>query len=128
MEDHPTAVRAELRALHSPDMIDLQGSRPADPAHFGILVQALVGPVGEQGEESFDFVVCTPTWLAEEATRQSAAGFWFARNVLVLDHYDYETLRRAIADLCQRSTGPTWSEVATKLSRYGAWEFEDYRE
>lgn len=42
----------------------------------------------------------------------------------MLDHYDYETLRRAIADLCQRSTGPTWSEVATQLSRYGAWESE----
>lgn len=26
-----------------------------------------------------------------------------------------------------RCTGKDWSEVAGKLSRYGHWEFEDYR-
>jgi hypothetical protein len=36
-------------------------------------------------------------------------------------------VRRALEDRCARAEGATWDEVAGVLSRYGEWEFEDYR-
>jgi hypothetical protein len=46
----------------------------------------------------------------------------------LLSRWDFDVLQRAISDLCSRTEGSDWNEVATKLSRYGGWEFEDYRE
>ncbi len=118
-------MHAKLRYLHSPDVPDMATYTPEDPTHFSILVQAMVGPRGEQGEESFDFIVCTPRWL--EATL-SQDGFVFGRHYLIVPRYDYYLIWQAIEDLCNRTDGPDWTTIANKLGRYGQWEFEDYRD
>ena len=85
---------------------------------------ASVGPAGEEGAESFAFTVCSPRWLAEQ---QLPKGFAFQRYTLLIERWDADLVERAIEDLCRRTEGDTWREVATKLSRFGHWEFEDYR-
>jgi hypothetical protein len=121
------SVKGELRGLYSPDIpeTDLESFRPEDGDNFALLVTAFVGPSDAPGEEMFDFVVCTPRWLAEHPPEK---GFWFLRNHLLLTRWDYEVLERAVRDLCAHAVGDTWEEVAMKLSRYGHWEFEDYRD
>jgi hypothetical protein len=35
-------------------------------------------------------------------------------------------VKRAVRDLCLRTEGNDWRDVATRSSRYACWEFEDY--
>jgi hypothetical protein len=116
-------MRAELRYLHSPDAPDLSAYQPETPDHFHILIQAMIGPEGEPGEESFDFVVCTPAWLAGQI---AADGPRFGRYHLLMREFDLSLLERTIQHLCSRTTGPDWNSVAEILARWGKWEFEDY--
>ncbi len=116
-------MRAELKRLHSPDIDDLEKYTPAQPDCFGFLVQAMIGPAGCQGEESFDMVVCTPEWLK----RTRPAEFILGRHHLIVFKYDYKSLAAYIAALAEECTGETWQEIAQQLSRLGKWEFEDYR-
>lgn len=117
-------IRAELRRLHSPDALDLEHYVPENPEFFGLLVQAMIGSRGSPGEDSFDFMVCTPEWLHNELSRHD---YLFGWSHLFVPRYDYNVLWRAIDKLCTRTAGPDWESVATRLARFGAWEFDDYR-
>lgn len=117
-------MKAEIKALHSPDLDDLAKGRPGDPENFGILVQAFLGPEGEDGEESFDFMVCTPAWLSDELAAQ---GHIWGRHHLIVPGYDYEAIKASIQELCDSTEAKTWPEVAALLARFGQWEFEDYQ-
>ncbi len=120
-------IQAELHYLHSPDVPDLDMATyaPEDSTYFLILVQAMIGSRGEPGEDSFDFIVCTPRWLE---TTLSQDEFVFGRHYLIVPRYDYYLIWQAIEDLCNRTDGPDWTTIGNKLGRYGQWEFEDYRD
>jgi hypothetical protein len=118
-------VRARLLGLHSPDADSLQEYLPEDPDAFGVLVEAMVGPEGGEGEESFDFVVCTPRWFDAQPFHK---GFAWPRHHLFLKRWDYATVERAIGDVVRHAEGEDWSSVASRIARYGGWEFEDYRD
>lgn len=120
-----STVTPEVRRLHSPDLYDMQSGVPDDPEQFCILVQAMIGPAGESGEESFGFVVCTPKWLTQSLLKDD---YVFGRHYLVVEYYDYNIILNAINFLCQSITGSSWRQVAEQLGRYGKWEFEDYIE
>ena len=78
------SVRPILRSLHSPEWLDMQNDMPEDVEHFGILVQAFIGPSDGPGEESFDFLVCT---LNEVAKALQKDGFLFGRHYLIVEYY-----------------------------------------
>lgn len=111
-------MRAELVALLT--------EAPPEAADFGVNVTVLLRPAGGEGEESFQLTVCTPAWLAENVAMPK--GFAFVRDHPVVERWDEQLVRRAIQDVCLRNEGSDWHDVATKLSRYAYWEFEDYRE
>jgi hypothetical protein len=118
-------ISAEVKRLHSPDVFDLVGYTPADSERFGFLLQIIAGPAGNEGEESFDVIVCTPKWFDEQCSSTSIV---LGRHHLFVQHYDYSALKTFIVDYCARCTGGSWSEVAQQLGRLGMWEFEDYRQ
>ena len=116
-------VKPVLRRLHSPDVFDLEAYSPSDPACFSVLLQAMFGPEGGEGEESFDIVVCTPGWIAREVERKRIVD---GRHHLIVSIFDLRQISSFIEAYANTCTGKTWQEVATKLSRVGKWEFEDY--
>jgi hypothetical protein len=98
---------------------------PPDPECFCLSVEAEIGARGEKGEDIFEFLVCSPCWLAQEVAR---AGYALGRFHLFLPRYDYARMRRIIEELCAQATGPDWDAVAGSLARHAHWEYEDYRE
>lgn len=116
-------MRAELKRLHYPD-IDIGSFWPDDPESFHFLVQAMIGPEGTDTEESFDFEVSTPKWLVEHRASQ---GVVFGHHMIIAFDYDLNAIEARVRSLCSRATGETWEQIASQLSRFGRWEFEDYR-
>jgi hypothetical protein len=115
-------IRGEIRHLLTPD-IDPDTYVPADPDRFSFLVQVLAGPLGEPGEESFQFSVCTPAWLADRVRRDGPLN---GRHLVIVDGFHWPTIRAYFDRLVAGVSGADWSEVATELARYGRYEFEDY--
>lgn len=118
-------MEAELRRLHSPDAPDVEHYVPIDADDFGLLLQAIIGPKDQIGEESFDFIVCTPNWLQKQVRDR---GYLMGRHHLIVSRYDFDLIRDAIRTLCSETKGSDWDAIAEYLGRYGKWEFEDYRE
>jgi hypothetical protein len=106
-------IQAELTGLHSPDVYNLAKLRPDGP--FGILVQAMVGPRDGDGEESFDFVLCTPEWFAANMKE----GFIPGRPHLFVRMYSYPDLVKFLSDMCNSCHESSWSAVAEKIGRIG---------
>lgn len=117
-------MEAELKRLHSPDIFDLEKYRPEDSESFCFLLQAFVGPKGEEGEESFDIEVCTPKWLA---THFDSDEVTIGQHYLIVREFNYKKISSAIEKFLNHCSGEDWKEVAGKVSRLGRWEFEDYQ-
>lgn len=114
-------IRAELKSMFSPDADPLDDFAPSGP--FGILVMAMIGPAGQEGHESFDFMVCTPEWFSSSMREEIKIGL----HHLFVREFSYARLDRFVRDYC-KSCGEeaTWHALAKKIGRLGKWEFEDY--
>lgn len=115
-------MRAELKEIHSPD-IELESFWPEDTKNFGFYLEAMIGPEGQEGEESFGFQVCTPAWLE---THYSETDVLFCRHMIIVFEYDVSRIKSSLSNYCERCFGETWQDIANALARIGHWEFEDY--
>ena len=116
-------MRASIRSLMSLDVDDLDGWAPESES-WELGLQIVAGPDDGLGEESFDLTVCSPARLIERLDHE---GICDGRHHLIVEEYDWSSLRAYIERRVQQCEGATWREVAMKLSRLGHWEFEDYR-
>jgi hypothetical protein len=115
-------VKAELRSIWSIDTEDLATWKPPDEA-YALHVRLMVGPQGENGEESFDLTLCSPAWL-----RQLAADdrIFDPRHHLILGRFNWPKVEEYLGQRVARCEAATWQGIAEKLGRLGHWEFEDY--
>jgi hypothetical protein len=113
---------ADFKGIHSPDC-DLKTYIPDDLEDFSIFVQVFFGPKDAEGCESFDFTICTSKWLQKKYGGEAA----FLRNLVLVSNFNYDLLVDKFKKLAASMSGKDWNEIGTKLSRFGRWEFEDYR-
>lgn len=53
-------------------------------------------------------------------------GFVCGCHHLIVAEYKLTAITAVITKFVERCSGESWAEVASKLSRIAAWEFEDY--
>ena len=100
---------------------------PDEHDNFCIWVEAEIGPRNQDGAHLYQFQVCTPKWIAKEMINRDFGDYGaFGRYLIIVKEYDWDEIKKMIADLCDKTTGKDWNEIALKLSRYGQWEYADY--
>ncbi len=117
-------MKAELKRLHSPDIEDLENYKPNIIDDFSFLLQIFVGELNEEGEESFDTIVCTPKWLLTNCKENEVV---FGFNYIIVPVYDYNLIFEKIRIFISNVEGKNWDDIACKISKIGKWEFEDYQ-
>jgi hypothetical protein len=116
-------MHAVIKYIHSPDIKDLPTYKPEDSESFSFLLQVMVGPNNQEGEESFDIEVVTPKYLLEKYDDNEIL---IGRHRLIVFRYDWNRIMHTVNRYCESCTGETWDEIAEKVGRLGRWEFEDY--
>jgi len=116
-------MRAALKHVQSPDIVDLATYCPEEPTKFCFLLQMMVGPAAQEGPESFDVTVCTPQWLAEHCPTDAIL---VGRHHLLVMEYDFVRIHNYLRQLIEACVGENWEEVALQVGCLGKWEFEDY--
>jgi len=114
-------MKASLRSIGC-DWLDLSNYQPEQDDCFQFLAHLCIGPVGEEGINHFDVFICTPEWLCKH--------HWvpeLMRHTLLVRKYDLDEITKTITDYIDQCEGNDWMEIAQKLSRVFAWEFEDYQ-
>jgi len=118
-------MQAEIKKLHSPDVYDLSSYRPDRENDFGFLLQVIVGIKGVDSEESFDMIVCTPSWLAEQFSKDDVV---FGEHYLIVFEYNYSRIKKKLEKYVNSLEEENWEVLASKIDRIGRWEFRDYQE
>lgn len=116
-------MRAKLKEFYSLDF-DLNSYWLDEFDNFVFWVRAMIGPDTEEGAESFDMQICTPTWLISQHSESEVI---FGRHMLIVFEYNLDRIKSKVSRYCDSCSGKDWPEIVEKLSRIGYWEFEDYK-
>ncbi len=101
----------------------LEDYKPAQADNFGFPLCLQIGPDNEHGQDIFYVFICTPKWLQQNIEER----FYDLRHHLLVKDYNFEALISYLEEQVLKCTGETWRDVAAKISRWAAWEFEDYQ-
>ncbi|MCT4714503.1 immunity 8 family protein [Enterobacteriaceae bacterium H18W14] len=116
-------MKAILRGIwvDSPNF-SMDNYQPEEKNCFTLLVNLKIGPENEVGTNYFYIHVCTPEWLCKH--------HWLPelmRHTLLVRKYDLDEITKTITDYIDQCEGNDWMDIAQKLSRVFAWEYEDYQ-
>jgi hypothetical protein len=116
-------MRARVRSIFSTE-VELDDFRATVVDDFALQVRLIVGPLDSPGDESFDVTVCTPVWIARWI---SEFGPLDGRHHLVVLEWNAKQIRTLLTNEFESQEADDWATLGEKLSRFGRWEFEDYR-
>jgi len=118
-------MKVVVDAIFSIDLPEGPPQLPPDPEDCWVVVMADIGTADSPGYDEFTFYVCTIKKLQAIVDGDGAC---FGKHLLVVNRFDWNLVEQAINDLCDSIEGDSWEDIASKLSRYGQWEFQDYRD
>ena len=84
----------------------------------------MVGPEGQDGGHLFQVFVCTPSWLENNCPPDGAG---WGRHLLIVRAFSRDRTLQEIRSYIDNCTESDFWELAKKVSRVGAWEYEDYK-
>ena len=115
-----------IKGLWSTDLPNGPPGLPKTPRNCIILLSVDIGLKNESEEDTFDFTVITEEYINNYLKENN--GIFFGRGLIIVEEFDWELIERRISKLISGITGDDWKDIAVQISRYGYWEFEDYKE
>jgi hypothetical protein len=122
-EEFPSDLRVIVKNIYVGDKIPLKSFCPERKDHFGAWVSVQIGPDIEEKTFIYQMLVCTPNWIENEYRSLNAV---WGRHMLIVFQYDPNHIQSEIEKYVAQCTGKSFWEIAQKIARVGAWEFEDY--
>jgi hypothetical protein len=101
--------------------VALDSYSPLEADNFSLWLELRIGLASTDSADDFRLFVCTPDWL-----KINRAPCHWGRHTLVTQAYDLDGIRAEIQKCIDRCSGKSWAETAKNLSRFFAWEFEDF--
>lgn len=117
-------MKPKLKCIFTQMGDSLENTYPEIEHNFCILVHLTIGPDDQEGGHNYSFSLCTPTWLDHNGQNQ---GPIWGRHLLIVNQFDPKEIRAAIEKIIAQCRRDDWAETAVVLSRFFAWEFEDYQ-
>jgi hypothetical protein len=114
-------VKAILKKISNDDY-ELDKYWPEDENVFSLRLLLRIGLEDSVGADNFDLFICTPEWLCKHRWLPE-----LMRHTLLVRKYDLDEIKKTITDYIDQCEGEDWVEIAQKLSRVFAWEYEDYQ-
>lgn len=114
-------MKTILKSISNDDY-DLGMYYPKDECVFSLRLLLRIGAENSTGADNFDLRVCTPEWLCKHQWLPE-----LMRHTLLVRKYDLDEITKTITDYIDQCEGEDWMEIAQKLSRVFAWEYEDYQ-
>lgn len=114
-------MKAILKGL-SNDFYDVDSYYPDDDKCFSLSLLLSIGSEDSNGADNFDLFVCSPEWISKNVWESR-----IFRHTLITRAYNINEIKKIIESHIAKCDGNSWLEVAEKLSRYFAWEYEDYQ-
>lgn len=108
--------------MDNPDY-SLEDYAPENSNCFGFWIEIRIGVSDKCGGDDFRILVCTPEWIRFEFSSQKAVP---GRHMLIFFKYDLVEIKRSIAKIIEACDGSSWDVISNKISRFAAYEFEDY--
>lgn len=103
---------------------DLETYLPDDLENFGLWINFRAGPSDSEGAHDYQLLVCTPEWLKNEY--KSSKAVW-GYGILIVFEYDLNMIKLEIDNRIESCAGENWHVIAKKISKFAAWEYEDYQ-
>ena len=117
-------MKALLKSISTFRGVNLCDFFPEIPNNFHVLVYMSIGPDDQNGGHDYSLGICTPTWLDHNI--QNDGPIW-GRHLLVVNIFDVDEILASIKKIITQCERADWAETSVILSRFFAWEFEDYQ-
>ena len=113
---------AQIFKKISNDHFDLDEFYPENEHEFSLQLLLRIESEHSSRPDNFDLHICTPEWLCKHHWHPQ-----LMRHTLMVRKYELDEIKKTITDYIDQCEGNDWREIAQKLSRIFAWEYEDYQ-
>ena len=116
-------MKATIKSYYCTDSEDLSTYEMGDPPLFGFTLSFAVGPTDSEGEDYFEVLVASASYLAKRDAAQAPA---FLRHVILAPDYNVLAAVSLMEKYISSLEEDSWQKLASKISRVATWEYEDY--
>ena len=117
-------MRAVIRSYSCSESEDLSTYEVGEAPVFGFTLTFAIGSEGSQGEDFFEVLVASATYLAQLKAAPTPA---FLRHVILASDYNVPAAVTLVEKYISSLEEESWEKLAVKINRVLRWEFEDYR-
>jgi hypothetical protein len=115
-------MKAVIRSYSYNGSEDLSTYEEGAAADFGFTLVFAIGIKGEKGEDFFEVLVASPTYLARLKSGREPA---FLRHVILAPDYNIPAAVALVEKYINSLEEDSWGKMAAKIGRLLRWEFED---